>query len=1027
MRFSVATHSAVKLFPMQNTPRYLPQDANYLGTLKSKLGDLQGIETLVYELIQNADDVRNDDGGAGATRMRFDITDAALIVENDGLFRPKDFQRLTEVLHGGKSAETSTTGAFGVGFVAVYQVTDSPQIRSSGQQWTIRPAAAREQRIEIYDDIETTGTKFVLPWALDADSAARQALGAAALSPEEIATFPTRIVAAVRKAALFLTQLTTLEVAYNGQSILTLERLLADEQLELNDGRETVIWHLYQADFTKSAATLQSQHPQIQAARASGVTVAICDSAQADQVLYATLPSDTAAPLPVSINASFYPTTDRKQIRFDSDFRGLWNRAALAAAATALGDAVGTLPQRMGAARWSGLLSQLWAAREDDVWAVFWQRLAPVLRTHAVVQLVTGEWVMPSEAVLAMSAAEISAETLLAAAGISMTHPNMQPAHAALLELGAAPLTLKQIADCDGFSNGQPASELPAFRKSGSSEADLANWQLLWAAVEEIVRDPLRERDRHLLPTLALAWSSDGLLKPLRRLWRGDGATAAIFPDVAWLDAALHEVPFVRSNVARFEVDEALDHLELLGNETLVSRWHERRLDPPAVLDWFAQRGHDVSRANRAERLQRVALVPMGGDLRSLGGLFMPADFHDPLALIVSTDDAASQGNIIPQSLLDNPSIRPLLHRLDVPELTFETWLTQRLPSALAKVNQLPSYAVWDVIHMLARRLGELRSMWVEESLRKLPLIACLDSQFRAADGVYFDTPLVRQTLTTRAHLAETPDEAVAALYRWLGVRAAPDWEDALAALHRISDSAGYPGVLGDEEIAAVHACWGLIGEAFDAGLVSAEIEDLEDDLLIPNADKVLSAPNTLFFSDQAHLHQQFAEPLHEQLIPRLPQSWRVMQAAGVQRLSAVVAAHLDPRMTAVDADEVSERLRTRLPLIERVVAANRQPIALTLLESLDCQEATPLTVSYHLETANQSTSTTPHAAQALYVEDSETLFVAPEPAWDAIARELARALSPEVAAGGLATGIYVVLAAADLDEASRTLDALGF
>jgi hypothetical protein len=37
---------------------YKAQDVNYLGFLEAQLRDLQGIDTLAYELIQNADDAK---------------------------------------------------------------------------------------------------------------------------------------------------------------------------------------------------------------------------------------------------------------------------------------------------------------------------------------------------------------------------------------------------------------------------------------------------------------------------------------------------------------------------------------------------------------------------------------------------------------------------------------------------------------------------------------------------------------------------------------------------------------------------------------------------------------------------------------------------------------------------------------------------------------------------------------------------------------------------------------------------------
>src|SRR4051794_15032503 len=112
---------------------YLRQTVDFLGFLSSKLRDLRGYATLAHELTQNADDA------PGVTSLTFDVRRDALVVENDGSFRDKDFNRMQVIAGGGKREEEDTTGAFGIGFIAVYQVTDRPEIRSAGRRWVLRP------------------------------------------------------------------------------------------------------------------------------------------------------------------------------------------------------------------------------------------------------------------------------------------------------------------------------------------------------------------------------------------------------------------------------------------------------------------------------------------------------------------------------------------------------------------------------------------------------------------------------------------------------------------------------------------------------------------------------------------------------------------------------------------------------------------------------------------------------------------------------------------------------------------------
>ncbi|MCY4583990.1 MAG: hypothetical protein OXE50_14530 [Chloroflexi bacterium] len=66
---------------MTQQPTYLSQGVNFLGFLSLQLGDLAGISTLAHELIQNADDGKDESGRLSATCICFDITDTALATE----------------------------------------------------------------------------------------------------------------------------------------------------------------------------------------------------------------------------------------------------------------------------------------------------------------------------------------------------------------------------------------------------------------------------------------------------------------------------------------------------------------------------------------------------------------------------------------------------------------------------------------------------------------------------------------------------------------------------------------------------------------------------------------------------------------------------------------------------------------------------------------------------------------------------------------------------------------------------------
>ena len=176
---------------------FLSRSIDYLGDLGAKLRDLQGYGTLAHELIQNADD-------ASASWMSFDIRQDALILENDGVFSSCediaaseclwkgndkdahrcDFHRFRLIGSGDKRLQEGTTGAFGIGFISVYQLTDQPELMSGGHHWILHEERSEAERIEVCRGClqcgqpDLPGTRFIFPFARDEETSLRQALKA---------------------------------------------------------------------------------------------------------------------------------------------------------------------------------------------------------------------------------------------------------------------------------------------------------------------------------------------------------------------------------------------------------------------------------------------------------------------------------------------------------------------------------------------------------------------------------------------------------------------------------------------------------------------------------------------------------------------------------------------------------------------------------------------------------------------------------------------------------------------------------
>ena len=203
---------------------------DHLGNIERTLGDLQGARTAIHELIQNADDA------PGATRMRFRVGADQLEVWNDGVFERCgdvasqecewltarghrcDFHSFRKMASGDKRNRPGTTGAFGVGFTAVYQFTDRPELLSNGEHWIVDEMEPEDQRIRRFvGPTVGEGTTFRLPWALER-SPFREAVRQEPITAAFVSTFMEELVATVPAAMPFLKKLHSIELVDSNRS-----------------------------------------------------------------------------------------------------------------------------------------------------------------------------------------------------------------------------------------------------------------------------------------------------------------------------------------------------------------------------------------------------------------------------------------------------------------------------------------------------------------------------------------------------------------------------------------------------------------------------------------------------------------------------------------------------------------------------------------------------------------------------------------------------------------------------------------
>ena len=769
-------------------PRYLSQGIDYLGFLEAKLRDLRGIATMVYELIQNADDVKDEEGQPGASRISFDVQDDALIVENDGVFREIDFTRMRKVAGGGKREEVGTTGAFGIGFIAVYQITDHPEIFSSGRHWIIHPEAPEQRRIEEWP-VQTESTRFRLPWAFDPQSEARRKLRLEAIQPEQLPLFMTKMRRALSLAALFLKQVELLELKRSGILVKRIRRALAEDEILIQEGDQVLIWRISQGSFQDEATQLRRRYSWIEPKRHSDVRVAIPDELPDSGRLFAVLPSETVIPLPFHINADLFPSSDRKRIIFGDDYQSEWNRAAIRAAARALADDFDKLPGLLGHKGLWRLLERLDECRRqvskgepDRVFAAFWEEIAPSLRTRRIVFTTKAKWVAHGEARLLETDAEEAAAQILEALDVPIVHPDLRPYFGFLRqkEIGTPLLGVHDVVGAlrrNSLDKQIPLTlALPCLRT-------VEDWRTLWGALDALLERRQTPETLALakgaLRSCAIALDAKQTLQLPANLFRGDAKTRVLFPDIAWMAEHTELDAMPGRLVTGFAAEEAVRFLSGISAEQLEASWYSGELDIEAVYHWFEERKSEIlGVAELRDDLRALPLWPASGHLHQLSRLYIPGGFDDPLKLSTLIDLEALGGR------------REFLKDLGVQEFTFETYVREQVPRVLQERPDLPAGARKQLVQLLAQRLGEIRGdESVQSCLSQQPLIECTDEAFRPAPQVYAQSNVV-DILGDHIHVAapiSRNTDAVQALYTWLGVAQEPRPGDVIQRIHELT------------------------------------------------------------------------------------------------------------------------------------------------------------------------------------------------------------------------------------------------
>ena len=749
--------------------RALSKSSDYLDALATTLRDLGGPATIPHELTQNADDAED------ATIIRFTVSPEALTVWNDGTFtdcgeygtrcpRPKscDLHAFRRFAGRTKASDVTKTGAFGVGFTSVYQITDAPELLYGDEHWILDEMAPENDRIQPCDGQcrrthGTAGTTFVLPWARTA-SPLRHALAVPPVTDKAIEQLEEALLGDSRAALLFLQHVRAVEVLTPTDSY-TVARDPADDGVVIRDERITDHWITVTADFAPEAQPVIARAAGlISPDRPATVTIALpADGGVSSGVLYATLPTQTPSGLPGHVNASFYPSTDRKTVRFETGYDSDWNRAAITAVASGLANSATALVDALGVpAFWEFLgaitdLDKRADPGQPNHAAIYLSALREVLSDLPVVDTIRGDRVRPRCALLPADAELYDAADAFAKAGLPIVerqlhrrlHTNAVYTAYDISLLTARPVVehLKMAGATDVFDPDHGPFTMDDMRQILSALNRLPGKVGNIDGIGDVAIVPCR--NGQIAPPSLAAWPASEDEAALFELLV-DGLLIA---DTAEVESVC---PGVREVCPQLDVGLAARILANVDTASLTALSDE-------LLDWLNRNLPAIDDRSRA-LLSALPIFPTAtGAFAPLDTLSLPHAFHDPINVATLVDEAAVRDY---HKLLTTLGARPL----DV----IDYFRVHVIPAAVERRLSLDQAV--QLLQLVAVHQVQLRDL--RDALVAAPLVPCLDGRLHPAHEVHFPSPEIA-LLAPELPVAVTEGVAPAVL-EWLGVPKAP-------------------------------------------------------------------------------------------------------------------------------------------------------------------------------------------------------------------------------------------------------------
>ena len=694
---------------------------DFLGTISEKLISLSGFTVIVKELVQNADDEE-------AEWITFDFHNSGLYVANASIFSEPDFERIKLIAARGKKSEPHKTGAFGIGFVSVYQVSDHPELQSADKKYVFLPD---EQAVDEDTSNITDHTEFFLPWAFDPDSPTRRALKKEAVNADDLPKFISELKRAAPGILLFLRSLRRIRILKDG--IAEVEFVRTDENPLrkvdwVADGKPAIRkWLTYETTFDAPEAEQLYKEPIV------GLAFPVSeDNAGEDGMLYNFLPTGMYTEYKFHINGDFFPTSDRKSIVTEGiGYEARWNSKVMEAIGQLLINSIPDLKRRLSIET----LYELFPPHDFD------SKNLPLLNVirkafyeySAEADIVPDsrlKWHKPAKIFL-LEAKDEGIRQTLESIGIPLVHPDLRrfwPLIQTGLRTNALDLeTLIEFIRRIGIPSGTFQGDAPPPFNSMQGISNILSF------VQDRLKTKSEEKFLNDFSQLPICPNCTGQLHPFRELRLFSPHVEKIFTNLSGLplvDASLQTQcrETLKRIMPEYDWHCVIDFFcEKTGGE-IAAMEEKHAIDLLALYDYLADNGEQILNDKKYQaKLNKTSIFLAHDQLRPLSELCLPGNYQDPIGLDI----------IIPEDILAG-KVRDFLKKLGVKPLDFVTYVKKHVPRYFRnkELRQMEDKRL-ELAEEIRKNFSSIDGADIRSLLRTIPIVPCNDNNFHIPDQVY--------------------------------------------------------------------------------------------------------------------------------------------------------------------------------------------------------------------------------------------------------------------------------------------------